>query len=212
MHRCWLYVPAKVNALRRILHEASFVVMSSLRVLAARTADVYVVVAPPLLLGFAAWLVTWIKGSAFVFHVQDLQPDAAVSLGMLRPGRLTKMLYWLEALAYRRAARVSGISRGMMEMFHQKRVPSQKLILFPNGVDLEMKAAGIGKFRSRLKIPDDVFLALYAGNLGVKQGLDILVESARILAQAGNGNTVQIVIAGDGARRDQISAVVQKMV
>ncbi|HEX8490047.1 MAG TPA: glycosyltransferase, partial [Chthoniobacterales bacterium] len=55
IHRCWHFVPAKVSAPKRILHEGSFVLTSMLRALTLPRPDVYVVVSPPLLLGVAAW-------------------------------------------------------------------------------------------------------------------------------------------------------------
>jgi colanic acid biosynthesis glycosyl transferase WcaI len=57
VHRCWHFVPARVSALKRILHEGSFVFTSTLRALSLPRPDVYVIVSPPLLLGVAAWLV-----------------------------------------------------------------------------------------------------------------------------------------------------------
>src|SRR4051812_41100398 len=55
VHRCWHYVPRRPSALKRILHEASFVATSLVRVLTLQRPDVFVVVSPPLLLGAAAW-------------------------------------------------------------------------------------------------------------------------------------------------------------
>ena len=92
IHRCWHYVPGKVRALKRIVHEASFIAVSLLRVLSLPRPDVFVVVSPPLLLGLAAWIAGIVKNSPFVFHVQDLQPDAAVGLGMLLPGEAILMM------------------------------------------------------------------------------------------------------------------------
>ena len=48
VHRCWHYVPARVSAWKRIIHEGTFVVTSTLRGLFLRGPDVYVVVSPPL--------------------------------------------------------------------------------------------------------------------------------------------------------------------
>ena len=140
VHRCWHFVPAHVSALKRILHEGSFVFTSTVRALFLPRPDVYVVVSPPLLLGVAAWLVGKLKRAPFVFHVQDMQPDAAVGLGMLKPSWFTRALYGLEAFAYRHAARVSGITRGMLKTFQSKGVPESKLIYFPNAIDLKSEA------------------------------------------------------------------------
>ena len=115
VHRCWQYVPARATALRRILHELSFGAVSFLRVLSLPRADLYIVVSPPLILGPLAWLACWLKRSRYVFHVQDLQPDAAVGLGMMKEnGILTQALHRMAAQAYRHASMVSGISPAMM--------------------------------------------------------------------------------------------------
>jgi colanic acid biosynthesis glycosyl transferase WcaI len=203
VHRCWHFVPARVSAWKRIIHEATFVVTSTLRVLSLQGPDVYVIASPPLLLGMAAWFVTLLKRGPFVFHVQDLQPDAAVGLGMLQTGWFTRALYWLESFAYKHATSVSGISEEILDAFRRKNVPEQKLILFPNGVtvpsDAEIPAGG--SFRAKHGFRTDEFLAIYAGNLGIKQGLDILLDAAELL---GAEKDIRIVIAGDGAARETL--------
>ena len=208
VHRCWHYVPAQVSSAKRILHEGTFVATSLLRVLSLPRADAYVVVSPPLLLGAAASLVSRVKGAPFLFHVQDLQPDAAVGLGMLRTGSFTKALYALERLAYRNAARVSGIGAGMLQAFRDKGVPESKLVYFPNGIELP-KPEDIpepGAFRALHGFGADEFLAIYSGNLGVKQGLGVLIEAAGFLKDTG----IRIVICGDGAARATLEAQVRQ--
>ncbi len=170
VHRCWHYVPKQPSTLRRMLHELSFVATTFLRVVTLRKADVMVVVSPPLLLGFAAWLAGLITRAPFIFHVQDLQPDAAFKMGMMRQGPLMRVLYFLEAFSYRKAARVSGISQGMLREFERKGVPSSKLVHFPNGVVLPELAQlpPRRRFRRRMGFAEGDFLAVYSGNLGVK--------------------------------------------
>lgn len=206
VHRCWHFVPERVSAWKRIVHEGTFVLTSFIRVLGLKRADVYVIVSPPLLLGTAAWLVGKLKRAPFVFHVQDLQPDAAVGLGMLRPGWFTRALYWLESFAYAHAVRVSGISHEILDAFRRKGVPDQKLILFPNGVVIPDKIPERGGFRARFGFAPGEFLAIYAGNLGVKQGLDILLDAAEKLPAA---SKIRIVLCGDGAERPNLEKRVQ---
>jgi colanic acid biosynthesis glycosyl transferase WcaI len=209
VHRCWHFVPARVSALKRILHEGSFVFTSTLRALFLSTPDVYVIVSPPLLLGMAAWLVGKLKRAPFVFHVQDMQPDAAVGLGMLKANWFTRALYALEAFAYRKAARVSGITAGMLESFRRKGVPDSKLIYCPNTIELQTDVRPVqpGSFRKRHGFAPDDFLAIYSGNLGVKQGLDILLQTAPLLQDP----SIRLVICGDGAQREALRVRVEEM-
>src|ERR1700730_18442429 len=198
VHRCWHFVPERVSAWKRIIHEATFIFTSTIRVLSLKKADVYVIASPPLLLGMAAWFITALKRAPFVFHVQDLQPDAAVGLGMLRTGWFTRALYWLEAFAYKHATRVSGISEEILSAFRRKAVPEEKLILFPNSVAIPEQIPVPGKFRAKHAFASNEFLAVYAGNLGVKQGLDLLLDVAERLR---NEHKIRIVLCGDGAER-----------
>jgi colanic acid biosynthesis glycosyl transferase WcaI len=204
VHRCWHFVPARVSALKRIFHEGSFVFTSTLRALFLRCPDVFVVVSPPLLLGVAAWLMGKFKRAPIVFHVQDMQPDAAVGLGMLKANWFTRALYGLEAFAYRHATRVSGITRGMLTAFKRKGVPESKLIYFPNAIDLkgDETPRPRGEFRKQHGFADDEFLAVYAGNLGVKQGLEILLETAALLRD----QRIRFLVCGDGAQRESLAA------
>ncbi len=209
VHRCWQFVPARVSALKRMFHEASFVVTSTLRALSLPRADVYVLVSPPLLLGVAGWFVGAIKSAPFVFHVQDMQPDAAVGLGMLKAGWFTRSLYALESFAYRHAARVSGITRGMLASFRGKGVPDAKLVYFPNAIalDSDQPPPKRGEFRQRHGIAPGEFLSVYAGNLGVKQGLEVLLETAPLLREP----RIRIVICGDGAQREALERRVREL-
>jgi colanic acid biosynthesis glycosyl transferase WcaI len=208
VHRCWHFVPPRVSALKRIVHEASFVFTSTLKILTLPRPDVYVIVSPPLLLGSAGWLVGELKGAPFVFHVQDMQPDAAVGLGMLRAGWFIKALYALESFAYRSATRVSGITQGMLVKFRRKGVPEGKLIYFPNAIELsDSQLVRRGEFRARNGFAADEFLAVYAGNLGVKQGLDVLIAAAQLLRD----RRIRIVICGDGAQRDVIAEQIRTL-
>jgi colanic acid biosynthesis glycosyl transferase WcaI len=212
LHRCWCYVPARVTTLRRIAHELSYCTLSALRILTLPRADVYVVVSPPLALGFFAWIATRLKRSRFIFHVQDLQPDAAVGLGMLKRGWLVRGLYALERLAYAKAAAVSGISAGMIAAFEAKGVPAGRRIMLPNwmrdGAVVRRDPSSRAAARKKFGVREGVLLAIYAGNLGKKQSLEILGEAAGLLAGAAASNpAVQMIIAGDGAGRADLERV-----
>jgi colanic acid biosynthesis glycosyl transferase WcaI len=138
-----------------------------------------------------------------------MQPDAAVGLGMLKAAWFTRTLYGLEAFAYRHAARVSGITQGMLKSFQRKGVPEAKLIYFPNAIELknEEPVPARGEFRKGHGFGPDEFLAVYAGNLGVKQGLEVLLEAAPLLRDP----RIHFLICGDGAQRDVLAARAREM-
>jgi colanic acid biosynthesis glycosyl transferase WcaI len=208
VHRCWHYVPSKVTTFKRIIHEASFAVTSFFRQLTLPRADAYIVISPPLLLGTTAWVLSWFKRAPFVFHVQDLQPDAALGMGMLKPNWITQSLYQLEKIAYKKAARVSGITGAITHAFKKKGVPEEKIILFPNSASIppSEKIPPRDSFRAREGLSPQDFVVSYAGNLGCKQGLEVLFEAARFLRHP----KIKIVVCGDGARREYFEELVKK--
>ncbi len=211
VRRCWHYVPTRVTALRRMLHEASFLATSLLRLLTLRRPAVLVVISPPLPSGVPAWLLSRVWRRPYVFHVQDLQPDAAVGLGMLRPGRFTRLLFALERVAYGKAAAVSGISAGMLAAFRTKGVGEARRVFFPNWVgDVLPGPAGPAErataragFAARHCLPTERPLLVYSGNVGMKQGLGVLLEAAAV-SGADSALPLHWIVAGDGAGREAL--------
>lgn len=216
VHRCWCFVPKRLTALKRILHELSFCLFSTLRVLALPRPDVLVVVSPPLALGFFAWLASRLKRTRFIFHVQDLQPDAALGLGMLKPSLFTRALYALEAFAYKKAEKVSSIAPGILQAFRDKGVPEAKCLLVPNWLRSAPKdhaaVPGVRRVLAKHGLEEKSLLALYSGNIGKKQNIGILLEAARLLHKSKGQATPQItlVLAGDGAGRAELESALKQ--
>ena len=204
--RCWLYVPTNPTVPGRVLHEFSFIVTSFLKLLTLPRSDVYFVVLPPLFLGVAAWLLALIKSAPCVLHVQDLQPDAAVSLKMLKPGLLVNWLYAFERFAYDKATLVSSISDQMCQKIKVKGVPQDKIMLLPNWVTTpsEAQLPPKGNWKRDHAIDLSMPIVSYAGNLGVKQGLDLIIEVAKNLQ---NKERVLFVIAGNGGNEGALKQI-----
>ena len=210
VHRCWHYVPSRPSTFKRLWHELSFVATTTWRALREPAADIYFVVSPPLFLGLGAFLVSRLKRRPYVLHVQDLQPDAALGLGMIKPGLATQALYLLEKFNYRNAALVTGITGGIMAAFRRKGISEEKTYLFANWIPdaPPSTAARSGvSFRAAHGIAPDQPLLAYSGNIGQKQGLDVVVEAAA-RAEAG-GQRMHWAICGDGAARPTLQQQIE---
>lgn len=200
--RCPLWVPAKPSGLKRLIHLASFAVTSipaMLRQVFWRP-DVVWVVAPAFFSAPGAWVTARLSGAPVWLHVQDFEVDAAFDLGLLKGAWLKKLVLGVERWLFRRFDVVSTISFRMKERALAKGVAPDRAVLFPNWVDISAihpEHSG-GSYRSELGIPEGRLVALYSGNMGGKQGLDILADAARLLV---DDERLFFVFCGNGAGR-----------
>ena len=209
VRRHYLYVPRRPSALRRMVHELSFVFSVSLGYLLGPRPGVTVIVTPSLFTGIPIALLAKLKGSATLLHVQDLQPDAAVDLGMLRRGPAARFFYWIERLTYRLCDRVSTISEGMRKRIASKGVPTTKLAVLYNWANDDQVSAidGATELRREWGL-EDKFVVLYSGNMGFKQGLDSLLDCADVLRAE---KDIAFVIVGDGGEKESLMHAAEAM-
>lgn len=197
-----VWVPRRPSGLKRILHLASFA-LSSLPVLAwrlARRPDVVIVIEPPLFCAPAALLGASLCGSRSWLHIQDHEVDAAFELGMLSGKVLRRLVLAAERFLLRRFTRVSTISTKMLDRTRDKGVAPERLALLPNWIDVDAIAPS-GDLRAELAIPATACVALYSGNMGAKQGLEILGQVAALLAAHRN---LHFIFCGDGPQRQML--------
>jgi colanic acid biosynthesis glycosyl transferase WcaI len=134
--------------------------------------------------------------------VQDLELDAAVAVGHLPDGRLIGLARKFERFLLRRFDAVVTISHRMSEHLALKGVEPSRLHVIRNWIDLDKIKPSLkpNDFRRELSLTESDFVVLYAGNLGPKQGLSILIEAAKLTAQP----NIHFVIAGAGPVRQQL--------
>ena len=192
VYRCPLWVPAKPSGLKRLLHLASFALSSFPAMLSQIfwRPDVVMVIEPPLMCAPTVLLVAKLSGARAWLHVQDFEVDAAFDLGILKSRWLRILVLTIERWLMSRFDRVSTISPKMLEKLLDKGVASSKALLFPNWVEINQfqdaryKVQGKAtSYREELGISADAVVALYSGNMGGKQGLEILAQVAKLQAQ-----------------------------
>lgn len=185
--RCPLWVPKKPGGLTRMLHLASFALTATFAMLysLAWRPRYVVAIAPTLANAPAAWLVARLAGARCWLHIQDFELDAALDMGIVDAGPARRVAMALERWLLRRFDRVSTISPRMLERLSTKGVEAGRQILFPNWADIDaiQPLDRTSAYRQELGIPDDAVVALYSGNMGLKQGLELLGEAARALSR-----------------------------
>lgn len=164
--------------------------------------DVVVGVAPPFLIGGLLLALRAKFRVPVVYHVQDLQVDAALDLNML-PARLAGPLRWSERWQLERMDLVTACGRGMLPRLTAKGRLRLRPRHWPNWADLTTmrpwaEDEGLNPERAALHGHDDQVRVLYSGNLGKKQGLEVLVAAAQHWRE---DQRLALTIAGSGAER-----------
>lgn len=203
--RCPLWVPRRPGGLKRILHLASFAVSSFPVVLleAFRRPDIIFAIEPALFCAPAAILSARLGGARAWLHVQDFEVDAAFDLGLIKFGWARRIVTGLERWLMKRFARVSTISARMLVRLTAKGVQEDQRVLFPNWVDTNAitPLPDPNGYRRKLGLSADAIVALYSGNMGEKQGLEIIVEAARILRDSPQ---IVFIMCGAGAAHERL--------
>lgn len=211
IHRVPHYIPqdGKVTSFRRILVDLTIFAASSINWLGILVAnrdkrpDVVIAVCPPLFSGIWPWLVGKLRRIPWVYHVQDFQVDAAVNLGMIKSDVLGQLLYRVENHLIRSATRVSSITAAMCRRAIAKGAAPDRIFELPNWCDLRGIYPQLQDtaFRRGLGLPKDAMLVMYAGAMGRKQGLGLVLEAASLLR---NDARFHFLMIGSGSEAEQL--------
>jgi colanic acid biosynthesis glycosyl transferase WcaI len=197
----------------RALHYLSFalsLVVGGLRV--ARPDAILAYSSTPLFGGVAALLLAGLKRCPLVYGVNDVYPEMAIALGVLREGALARVGRFLETLAWRGASRLVLIGDRLRDVALARGIPAERIAVIPNWADAN-RIAPLEKsaLRREWGIDDDEFLVEYAGNFGRSQGLETVLEAARIVERTTSQVRFVFVGGGSAADVDQWTAAVPRL-
>lgn len=210
--RCPLWVPKKPTAFKRLLHLASFAITSFPCMMAQVfwKPDVVLTIEPPLFTSPQAWLTARLSGAKAWLHVQDFEVEAFFGLGFGSSAFLKRILCSMEAWVMRRFDHVSTISQAMLNRIIRLNVPQKRTSLLPNWVDTkDVRPNPLGRdLRVEWGFSPDQKIILYSGNMGRKQGLEVILNVASLLEKT-YPETVFLLV-GDGAAKDSLVEQAQK--
>jgi glycosyltransferase involved in cell wall biosynthesis len=166
--------------------------------------DVIFATHTPLTIGLAGLTLGQYFKVPFVFEVRDLWPEALVNVGALKN---PLAIWWLERMAkkiYTGAKHIVALSPGIKEGIVRAGVPAGKVTVIPNASDLNLFSPDLdgSAQRERLGLKDR-FAAIYFGAMGLANGLEYVIEAARILAERGS-NHIVLVLHGSGGKRAEL--------
>jgi len=186
----------KRNIAKRAVGFAAFCAAAAAVGAAGPRADAVLAMTPPLPMAATGFLVAAARRAPLVLNVQDVFPDVAVELGVLRGRAPIAAASWLERWSYARASAVTVLSQDMHDNLAEKTDPA-RLHIIGNFADVDAIRPGErdNDYRSEFGLGDRT-VVMYAGNVGMSQSLDLLVDAARALQHRGD---VVFVVNGAGS-------------
>ncbi len=207
--RCPHYIPANPTGKRRLAHHASFASSSypaARRIRRAMQPELVFTVAPSMVAAPVAMRMARRAGVPLWLHIQDFEVGAALATGLIdRGSRMAEAAAGFEDRMLRRANMISTISEPMCNLLAKKGVASERILEMRNWANhaATVSSADGSRMRAEWGLQDKV-IALYSGNIANKQGLEVVIEAARLVQHRGD---LAFVIAGDGPNRARLEAL-----
>jgi len=200
--RTWSYLSPLKTFWRRILNYGSYSLTAFLGGLLAGKPDVMVVQSPPLPLGISAWALSVIWRVPWILHVEDIFPEAAVSMGVLKNRAAISFFEAIERFLYRTSTHISLISEGFRRNLLGKGADAGKITVIPVWADPDIvkPMPRENAFREKHGLGGK-FVVMYAGNLGLTSCVEDILPSAELLL---NEPSIRFVIIGEGVKRTSL--------
>ncbi|CUT07048.1 Glycosyltransferase involved in cell wall bisynthesis [Candidatus Kryptonium thompsonii] len=172
-------------------------------------ADIIIVYSPPLTLATLGGKLKKIYSAKFILNIQDIFPQNAIDLGVIKNPLLIKFFEVIERKAYEEADLIFVHSEGNLEFLKQKHQNlSEKFAVLHNWVNTKEfeEVKRTGKFRKLFNL-DNKFIILFAGVMGPSQGLEFVIEVAERIKDL---KDVVFLLVGDGMEREKLQELVKK--
>jgi colanic acid biosynthesis glycosyl transferase WcaI len=210
IYRCPMYIPQSPTGLKRMLADFSFLLSASFKTLQLIKKDsegVVITVAPSFLFGLTGILYRKVKGTRLVYHIQDMQIEAARDLKMIKSKFALNILFSIESLIFKYADFVTSISERMVEKIQLK--ANKPVHLFPNWVNTSAFYPVENRDQLKLKFGFSVGdkIALYSGAIGEKQGLEAILYAA----QEAKLKNVKFLICGSGPYKENLQGLARTL-
>jgi colanic acid biosynthesis glycosyl transferase WcaI len=206
IRRRWHYVPHSQSAAQRAAYELSLLTFGLTAFPRHWRADVIVGTCPSVAGGALAAAAAKRYRAPYGLVFQDLVGRAAAQSGVAGGARVAGLVRKMELGLAKRAAGVAIIAEGFRGYLEEGGVPPEKIRRLRNWTRRVEPTETAVETRRRFGWADDDFVCVHGGNMGHKQGLDNLLDTAALLKDG----RVRIALVGDGNDRARLESLARE--
>lgn len=192
-----LYIDHSTSGFKRMLNYGTYTLSaSSIGLLNIGKVDAVFVYAPPMTLGFTAFLYKKFFNARILLDVVDLWPDAIVGSGMVTKKIFINISGWIAKKAYQQADKITVLTEGYAKKVTSVGVPKDKIIVMPPWADAKVfiSAEPDLDFLKKNQL-EGKFCIIHAGNIGPFQDIENILHAAVLLRDK---KEIRIVFVGAG--------------
>jgi glycosyltransferase involved in cell wall biosynthesis len=207
------FIPGRPGRLlQRVWMEMSFSLMAWPSLAWSHQAPWNVIVyygAQPSLAMFSRALAWW-KRVPYVVSIQDLAAQAASDVGIVRHPLVSRMMERFEYATYRDASGAVVLCDAFRDALVSHGYDGRRIHVIPSPIDIDhiRPVAPSGGFRQRHGVAAGDFVVLYAGSMGLKQGLVNVIEAAR--ETAASASAIKWILVGDGDGKSALGQLIHQ--
>jgi len=147
--------------------------------------------------------------------VRDLWPQTAVDMGAMKKNSLpAKLLYAWEKFMYHKAEKIIVLLPYAKDYVASRGINPEKVFWLPNGVNLERfdhpaPLEPESEVAEVFKQYRDKFKVVYTGAHGVPNGLDAVVEAAKLIQE--KSENIHFILIGEGTEKSRLREKAQSL-
>ena len=195
VRRCWVLFESRRNPFVRICNVILYCCSLFIHILRTRPDIVTAATFPPVIAAWSASLAARLIGAKFIYHMQDIHPEVSFfSGGKLGKGIFFRTLRWLDNQTLQRSHKIVVLSNDMARTIQERNILGLDIVVINNFMLEEFETST--QVPEEYKKPVGTKRAIFAGNLGQYQNLDLLSDGI-----AGCFDThpeLELVFMGDG--------------
>jgi len=206
VYRSWVYARPHKNFYTRMGFYLSYMITAAVAGSFLRVPyDVVYATSPPFFVGVSGLWLSRLKNTKFVFEVRDLWPESAVELGELSNPRFIQYAEKLENYYYKKADAIVAVTSGIKEKL-TARGYGNKVNMVLNGSNTDLFYSQGSAIKTQLDL-ENKFIVLYAGIIGIAQGMEQLCDVANKMK---SNKEVQFVFIGEGPVKSTVNKIKQE--